>query len=79
MAQKLDAMPKRRGRATVHPWKDWADGSVWKVKQGEDFGAELESFRTQLYGKARDLGKKLLIDVDKDDQSITFQFLPLED
>ena len=76
MAQKLDAMPKRRGRATVHPWHEWADGSVWKIKQGEDFQGDLESMRTQLYGKARTLQKVVELVVDKDDQTITFTMKP---
>lgn len=78
MAQRLDTMPKRRGRATVHPWDEWADGSAWEVKAGEDFDAELESFRTQLYGKARSLGKKVDVSVNKAEKTISFQFLPLD-
>jgi hypothetical protein len=73
MAELLKEMPKRRGRGQVHPWDEWADGRVWKVKQGEDFQSAVESFRTQLYGKARALGKKLDIFVEAD--SVTFQFL----
>lgn len=73
MAEKLAAMPKKRGRATVHPWDDWADGSVWKIKKDEDFFGDLESMRTQLYGKARSLGKIVEVMPDKTEQSITFR------
>lgn len=73
MAQKLDAMPKRRGRTGTYPWHQWADGSVWKVKKGEDFSSGVESFRTQLYGKARNLGKNLEVDVDRDAGTIAFR------
>lgn len=73
MATKLKDMPKRRGRATKHDWANWADGSVWKVKRGEDFDAELESFRTQLYGKAKTLGKTIQVDVDRAAETIVFR------
>lgn len=71
MAQKLEAMPKRRGRGQVHPWEQWADGSAWKITQGEDFHGAVESMRTQLFGKARSLGKKVELVVEGD--SISFQ------
>lgn len=76
MAIRLDTMPKRRGRASVHPWDEWADGSAWKITQGEDFTGDLESMRTQLYGKARTLEKTVELVVDKDEKTITFQMKP---
>lgn len=71
MAVKLDEMPKKRGR---YPWDEWTDGSVVKVTQGEDFQTAVESFRTQLYGKARSLGKKVELVIE--DKSITFRMYP---
>lgn len=76
MAQKLDAMPKRRGRATVHPWGEWSDGSVWVITQGEDFYGALESMRTQLYGRARDMDKTVELVIDKEKSTITFTMKP---
>jgi hypothetical protein len=77
MAQKLNAMPKRRGRASVHPWDQWADGSVWKITQGEDFPGAVESMRTQLYGKARRLDKNLELVVEG--ESISFRMTPKDE
>jgi hypothetical protein len=81
MATRLKEMPARKGRASLHPWKDWTDGSVWKIKQGEDFSGKLEPMRVRLYSKARELGKKLEIVVDRDAETITFQMVdqPSED
>lgn len=69
--EKLKEMPKRRGRGQKHPWDEWADGSPWKITQGEDFQGAVESMRTQLYGKARSLGKEVAVVVEGD--SISFQ------
>lgn len=75
MAELLKTMPQRKARATVHPWGEWTDGQVRKIKQGEDFSGKLEPMRVRLYSKARELGKKLEILVDRKDETITFQML----
>lgn len=71
MATKLAALPKKSG----HPWDEWTDGSVWLIQRGADFPGKVESMRTRLYGKARELGKDLDIRVNKDAESIAFQFV----
>jgi hypothetical protein len=73
MAEKLADMPSKRGRAQKHPWDEWADGSVWKITKDQDFSGAVESMRTQLYGKARQLNKELEILVDKAAGTITFR------
>lgn len=73
MAEILKAMPKRKPRATRHPWGEWTDGQIRKIKRGEDFSGKLEAMRVRLYSVARDQGKKLEIDVDRDAETITFQ------
>lgn len=76
MATKLDSMPQKRHG---HPWDEWADGSAWMIHQGTDFTSQLESMRVRLYGKARELGCDLDIQVDKQAQTITFQFTKKEE
>lgn len=39
MAEKLDTYDFAR-RGPTHPWDEWTDGSIWKVKVGEDFGRD---------------------------------------
>lgn len=76
MATKLAAMPKKR---RGHPWDEWTDGSAWRIRKGEDFQGQVESMRVRLYGKAREIGKELSIQVDKEAETITFQFNPKSD
>ena len=32
-----------------YPWKEWFDGHVWRLKQGEDFEVDMRSFRAAIY------------------------------
>lgn len=77
MAERLQEMPAKAHRGSAHPWHDWADGSVWKVTRGVDFSSAVESFRTQLYGKARQLsdatGENYRVDLVIDGDTVTFR------
>lgn len=73
MAEKLATMPKKTGR---HPWDEWTDGDVWKITQGEDFQSDIESMRTQLYGKARSLRMDVDLVKDVEAGTITFRMTP---
>jgi hypothetical protein len=79
MAEKLATMPRRPGRA--HPWKDWTDGSIWKIRRGEDFQSGLESMRTQLYGKARSMTPPMDVELvmDREAETITFRMTPKQE
>lgn len=81
--QGVDAMAERLTnyqfqndrRKQKYPWKEWADGSVWRVKQGEDFTCSIKSFRTGLALHARNNGLALKTRVDfEDDDVLIFQF-----
>ena len=39
-----------------YPWKEWCDGSIWRLVQGEDFEVATTSMRAQIYVKAKRLG-----------------------
>lgn len=73
MAELLNEMPPKARR--THPWDEWSDGQVRKIYQGTDFKGAVESMRTQIYGKARDLGKAVELDVDRDAKTITFRMI----
>lgn len=32
-----------------YPWDEWFDGSVWRLRQGEDFDVNCESMRSAIY------------------------------
>lgn len=74
MAEVLETMPKRKPRATRHPWDEWTDGKVRVIKRGEDFSGKVEPMRVRLYSVANDIDKKLEIVVDRGAEEITFQF-----
>lgn len=42
-----------------YPWEEWLDGGIWKLKQGEDFQAKLQTFRSNAGTQAKKRGGKL--------------------
>lgn len=76
MAERLDSFPGRGpsvGAAQRYPWDEWFDGSVWKLKQGEDFPGDIEGFRGTLYKKAQMRGHKARVALLKDENAIVIQ------
>lgn len=57
MAQKIDKWPE--SVSTGYPWDEWLDGSIWKLKAGEDFKAKMHTFRSNAGTQARKRGGKL--------------------
>jgi hypothetical protein len=71
VAEKLDSYDfsqVRPGRQGVHKWSEWLDGSVWKLKRGEDFQSKPTSMRQQIKSAARDRG--LEVDVDSPEDGV---------
>lgn len=75
MAKKLKAFEfkSRGGRAVHYPWDEWADGSIWQVKKGEDFFCTVDSFVAGVYNKAKLIDKRVRVNPGNDDV-VTFQF-----
>jgi hypothetical protein len=40
-------MPRR------YPWAEWSDGSIWEIRQGEDYDVPTENMRVNLHEYAR--------------------------
>ena len=55
MPATLDNWPKTM-RASKYDWDSLFDGEIYKVTKGEDFECDIESFRVQAYGAARNRG-----------------------
>lgn len=77
MAKRLRAFPeaaKEGGRR--YPWLDWADGSVWEIRQGEDYDVSTESMRVAMHLKAGTLHQKVKTRklFDKRGEGLVFQF-----
>lgn len=83
MARKLerfpeDTTPEVRRR---YPWAEWADGSAWEIRQGEDYDVATENMRVNLHLKADSLGGKVRTTKISDEggEGLVFQFLPSEE
>ena len=54
MAERTDI--KELSKASKYPWGDWLDGSVWRLRQGDDFES-LNTFRAAWSREAKVVGK----------------------
>jgi hypothetical protein len=82
MATKRDSFPtNHRGRQQKYPWQTWTDGSVWEIRQGEDYDVPTENMRVNLHMKADSLLQKVRTQKinDQAGEGLVFQFLPNED
>ena len=78
MAEKLDDYDfssKNTGRSR-YPFDEWLDGSIWKLKQGEDFSSERSSMRTRLHTEATKRGLKVSVSMREDDCLIIRAYWP---
>lgn len=62
MAERIETLKsKGSGRPTKYPWREWADGSAWRAKHGEDFTVSVSGFSSTLRGYAD--GHDLCVDI----------------
>lgn len=76
MGEIIDAVDVTKGRPPKYDWELWTDGQARRLHQGHDFDATLESFRTMVHRKARDLNLKAHTKINEADTSIQVQFVP---
>lgn len=83
MAKRLDRFPDERtpGSLRRYPWAEWADGSAWEIRKGEDYEVATENMRVNLHLKADALGRKVQTKkiTDQDGEALVFQFIPSEE
>ena len=78
MARRLDKFPgqpdSKRGK---YPWEEWTDGSVWEIRQGEDYDVATENMRVNLHLKGEAQARKVRTHKIADDrgEGLVFQFL----
>jgi hypothetical protein len=80
---KLIAHP---GKTPSYPWKQWLNGGIWEITQGEDFHIQIESMKRQIeavkkkWGEDGRLKFKLSIfkTVDKEGKETGFILGPSE-
>lgn len=76
MAKRIDDKKfnwsENTGRPHKYPWSEWADGSIWLAKEGEDFDTTKERFRGTLYAKA--IRNKQKVRTKSEGKNVFFQF-----
>ena len=48
-----------RGRHDLYPWDEWLDGSVWRIRRGEDFEVSIVAIRSAVHQAAARRGHKV--------------------
>ena len=56
VARRLDEFPEQVDPRHAHPydWENWEDGTIWKLRQGEDFPIDkaVDRMRSQIFMRA---------------------------
>lgn len=66
MAERLDHYDwSANRRRTNYPWDEWCDGSIWRVKQGEDFEVSARSLESTLRAKAKVINKTAKVRIEQ--------------
>jgi hypothetical protein len=83
MAKKLKHFPDSKAPATArrYPWSEWADGSAWEIRRGEDYDVATENMRVNLHLKADALGRKVRTRkiTDTGGEGLVFEFIASEE
>src|SRR5690348_5714312 len=82
MAKKLRAFPGEGSPSERrYPWHEWADGSVWEIRHGEDYDVSTENMRVNLHMKADSRMRKVRTKKVRDaaGEGLIFQFLESDD
>jgi hypothetical protein len=54
MAQRVDGFRKVIAETPRrYPWHEWTDGSIWEIRQGEDYDVPTENMRVNLHEHAK--------------------------
>lgn len=63
-----------------YPWEQWCDGSIWEIRQGEDYDIPTENMRVNLHDRAKLRVMKVRTEKFRDEngEGLRFCFKPLE-
>jgi hypothetical protein len=77
MAKRLDAFDTSSTQPRRYPWTQWADGSTWEIRQGEDYDVSTENMRVGLHMRARQMSSKVRTRkfTDALSEGLIFQFV----
>jgi hypothetical protein len=78
MAQRVDSFEDAGQRR--YPWQEWTDGSIWEIKQGEDYDVATENMRVNLHERAKRQGAVVKTKKVGDEgwEGLRFQFMARE-
>ena len=77
VAERIDSLPPARASRRIYPWNRWTDGTVWRIRQGEDFEVSPESMASMIRVRAKTTG--LTVATRVHDDVVTFQFFGPEE
>lgn len=80
MARRVEGFMKDKPDAPRrYPWHEWTDGSVWEIRQGEDYDVASANMRVNLHERAKLQGMTVRTELvrDKDGEGLRFQFTRL--
>ncbi len=73
MAERLDDFPFKSWTGKF-PWDEWLDGSIWRLKRGEDFDITPAGFRAGMQYNANKRGGK--VRTRREGENFVIQFIP---
>jgi hypothetical protein len=67
------AFPKGGGKGHGHPWDEWLDTTIWRLRSGEDFQGSTSNFLSTAWKRASSRGLGLRSHRDPDGATVVIQ------
>jgi hypothetical protein len=81
MARRVESFQKNTVDAPRrYPWAEWSDGSIWEIRQGEDYDVPTENMRVNLHERAKQQVMKVRTEkiTDEHGEGLRFCFTRLQ-
>ncbi len=66
------------GSTTRYPWKEWADGQIRELKEGDDFTCKTHTMAMMARGYAKKNNLRAKVKADKANGTCVLQFVPMD-
>ncbi len=57
-----------------YPWEQWCDGSIWEIRQGQDYDVATENMRVNLHDRAKQRVMKVRTEKFRDENGEGLRF-----
>jgi len=77
MASRVSTFSAKAPRSAIrYPWREWADGTIWRITRGEDFTCDTKSMKGLIRVHAWRTGRRVRVISPQGSESsaIEFQF-----